>query len=68
MKIRIFFFILSCLLLLFACSKDDVVYQLKIKDLTPTSMSASVNVVVNGNPFNVNLIFNKISENVNLKS
>lgn len=43
-------------------------YQLKINNLTANSMSASVSVIVNGKPFNVNLIFNKISENVNLKS
>lgn len=43
-------------------------YQLKIKSLTPTSMTATVSVIVNGSPFDVHLIFNKISENVNLKS
>jgi hypothetical protein len=42
-------------------------YQLKINNLEASSMSASVGVVVNGSPFNVNLIFNKISDNVNLK-
>ena len=42
-------------------------YQLKINNLETSSMSASVGVVVNGSPFNVNLIFNKISDNVNLK-
>ena len=43
-------------------------YQLNINDLTADAMSASVDVMVNGSPFKVNLTFNKISENVNLKS
>ncbi len=42
-------------------------YQLKITNLDANTMTANVDLDVEGKPFTVVLTFNKISENVNLK-
>ena len=63
MKIRRFFSILSCLLLLIACSKDDVVYQPKIKEDPVKLYKEGLNAFEENNFFYANKKFEEAELN-----